>query len=144
MRFSLAFTFGSLSHATYFMRVSLTVRIQVSISYYASVLVFCMMDIWMFSLAKICRHASRVLTHLRQRFFWPLFPIGSWTLRAVTHDEAGLEQGRARFWRRKVQDKNPYSESSLKIGHPCFWNTLQGCASHRRQVTQRLWSVGEK
>ena len=40
------------------MRVSLTIRIQVSISYYASVLVFCMMDIWMFSLAKICRHAS--------------------------------------------------------------------------------------
>ena len=61
MRFSLAFEFGSLSHATHFMRVSLTIRIQVSISYYASVLVFCMMDIWMFSLAKICRHA-RVYT----------------------------------------------------------------------------------
>ena len=77
-----------------------------------------------FSLTK----TALVLTHLRQRFFWPLFPIGSWTLRAVTHDEAGLEQGRARFWRRKVQDKNPYSESSLKIGHPCFWRTLFMCA----------------
>ena len=40
------------------MRVSLTIRIRVSISHYASVLVFCMMDIWMFSLAKICRHAK--------------------------------------------------------------------------------------
>ena len=39
------------------MRVSLTIRIQVSIPHYASVLVFCMMDIWMFSLAKICRYA---------------------------------------------------------------------------------------
>ena len=39
------------------MRVSLTIRIQVYISYYASVLVFCMMDIWIFSLAKICRYA---------------------------------------------------------------------------------------
>ena len=56
IRYSLG---GSLSHATHFMRVSLTIRIQVSIPHYASVLVFCMMDIWMFSLAKICRHASR-------------------------------------------------------------------------------------
>ena len=48
------------------MRVSLTIRIQVSISYYASVLVFCMMDIRMFSLAKICRHASTVGSCLKQ------------------------------------------------------------------------------
>ena len=65
MRFSLAFEFGSLSHATHFMRVSLTIRIQVSIPHYSSVLVFCMMDIWMFSLGKLCRHASRRVLRLR-------------------------------------------------------------------------------